>query len=1291
MPGILFNIAWPYKSPADNLTCPTNSTHTYPHKIPLHGQLDKGFLNLLAAIEAFIPTGFAATACPGGFSACKVASLVGDVDSLLVILPSEDACFTDTLRTYLPESIILNFPEWDTLLHEQISPSPERVSARMEALHKISLFRKNNKRAKNAQTSKTLHDIGILEDNLPTIHQKLVVVASIKAFMQPIISDGNPPCLYFHTGGEYELSEIANILVAMSYSRTDLVGARGEFAIRGGILDIYPPTEKHPIRIEFFGRQLESMRHFRVSDQRSIGPYVSNNAHVGMFAQYQDNSVCKCNVSLSSNPHRCASHLSINNTYKPSAVMAPASEALIVYPTSEFPEEDQINNITPKSLLHFMPGKSTVVVIKCEQLTSKIEQLINTNREFSEAFCTPDAFSATNKYARNNHDGDNTLDGIAEKINYYTLEGLRHFAADLGIGWTDLSGFNSEDEKSLITANPDFSGYSVFDHIRNLQKSGWQIVLASTNNRVYPTLDEYGIDYLILSANTDYSSFEECRECSTRQESPQVMCTPSITQSCTHDRTGAQQKSYISDLFFKQADPDAVDSGLIKHRVVVIDSYIQEGFSVPTKSFTLIGEHELFGKTTLQKAPRISRRAIDPINLAIDDYVVHEIHGIARFKGMCSRRPKHDAPEQEYLILEYAKNRLGVADKLYIPTDQLSMISKYIGSDRPTLSRIGGSDWALTKSRARKAISSIALDLVKLYSRRSITKGYAFSPDTPFQTHFENEFLYTETRDQEKTIVAVKADMENSKPMDRIISGDVGFGKTEIAMRAAFKAVQDNKQVAVLVPTTLLARQHIQTFCERFDKWPVTIASLSRFQSKSEIQKTICGISSGGIDIVIGTHMLLNKKIQFKDLGLLIIDEEHRFGVNHKEAIKKLKIGIDILAMSATPIPRTLEMSLMGIKEISTLSTPPENRMPILTHVGPYRDKQVIAAVRREIIRGGQVFYIHNDTATISRVAQRLEQLIPEARVVSAHAKLAERMLEKTVIDFWEGKYDILVCTTIIETGLDNANANTIIIDSAENYGLSQLHQLRGRVGRGTKRAYAYLFYTSTLKDTAYKRLEAIARNNHLGAGAQIAMKDLELRGAGSLLGHAQSGHIASVGFDLYIRMVTDAISNFKGEQSRTNNLRLEIPVDASIPKAYVDSERLRIELYKKISEALSDADIKDIGDEILDRFGNLPSQVINLLELARLRILASSRGIDLITLKSDFRQGGDVVTVSPVSFSDTAHQNLLRDGQFSFICYRNSKLSACINRSSSEHSGYSEHSRQIINSIRHFIITSCN
>ncbi|MCL1900274.1 MAG: transcription-repair coupling factor, partial [Promicromonosporaceae bacterium] len=637
------------------------------------------------------------------------------------------------------------------------------------------------------------------------------------------------------------------------------------------------------------------------------------------------------------------------------------------------------------------------------------------------------------------------------------------------------------------------------------------------------------------------------------------------------------------------------------------------------------------------------RNMVDPLQLKAGDFVVHEHHGVGRFVEMIQRTVGTGATAamREYLIIEYASSKRGQpGDRLYVPMDQLDQVTKYVGGEAPSVSRMGGADWKNTKAKARRHVREIAGELIKLYGARMATQGFAFSPDTPWQRELEDAFAYVETPDQLSTIDDVKADMEKSIPMDRLVCGDVGYGKTEIAIRAAFKAVQDGKQAAVLVPTTLLVQQHLETFAERYRGFPINVAPLSRFQTAAEAQATVTGLAEGTVDVVIGTHRLLTGAIRFKDLGLVIIDEEQRFGVEHKETLKQFRTSVDVLSMSATPIPRTLEMAITGIREMSTLQTPPEERHPVLTYVGAYEEKQIAAAIRRELLRDGQVFYVHNRVESIGRAAKKLQELVPEARIATAHGKMAEAQLDQVIRAFWEKEIDILVCTTIVESGLDISNANTLIAERADMLGLSQLHQLRGRVGRGRERAYAYLLYPPErpLTEQAHDRLATMAANTELGAGMQIAMKDLEIRGAGNLLGGEQSGHIAGVGFDLYVRMVGEAVSAFRGEMPEAlAEVSIELPVDAHLSEAFIGSERLRLEAYKKIAAAADDDALAAVRAELVDRYGPLPEPAVALFDVASLRGLARSVGLADVTAQ------GKYLRFAPVDLPESALLRLKR------------------------------------------------
>lgn len=633
------------------------------------------------------------------------------------------------------------------------------------------------------------------------------------------------------------------------------------------------------------------------------------------------------------------------------------------------------------------------------------------------------------------------------------------------------------------------------------------------------------------------------------------------------------------------------------------------GVSLPQSRLAIITETDLSGRRRTRRGRSTKGRSSGTVfeDLQPGGYVVHAHHGVGKYEGMVKRAI--GGVERDYLLISYKGG-----DKLYVPTDQIGIIRQYVGGEAPSLHRMGGSDFARTKSKVRGAVREVAQELVVLYQRRVTAIGHAFAPDTPWQAEMESAFPFVETPDQLEAIEAIKLDMEREVPMDRLLCGDVGFGKTEVAVRAAFKAIQDGKQVAVLVPTTLLATQHGNTFSERFAGYPIKVEVLSRFLTNAEAKKVIAGLKTGEIDCVIGTHRLLQESVEFKNLGLMIVDEEQRFGVQHKEAMKRLQTNVDVLSMSATPIPRTLEMSLVGIRDLSLLQTPPADRQPILTYVGEQSEQVAIEAIRRELLREGQVFWVHNRVQSIEERAAELREWVPEARIAVAHGQMDETKLEQIVLDFWEGNYDVLVCTTIIESGIDMPTVNTLVVERADLLGLGQMHQLRGRVGRSGHRAYAYLFHPrdKVLSEDAYERLRTIGETTELGSGFKIAMRDLEIRGAGNLLGESQSGHISAVGYDLYCQMVTEAVSEMKGEpiHEDESEIKIDIAVDAYLPDTYVPSEELRLEAYRRLATVRTADELTDIETEWRDRFGPLPEPAQALLSVGALRAECYRLGI---------------------------------------------------------------------------------
>lgn len=1114
----------------------------------------------------------------GGTPSGRVDRAAADVtDQYLVITPTsrESDVVVRALSALLPAARVRELPAWETLPHERLSPSPQVTGARLEVLR--ALADRRDARAADATTAPA--------------RPVQIVVASVRAALQPVADDlADIRPLDLAVGEEHPLEELAARLVEMAYARVDLVTRRGEFTVRGGIVDVFPPTAELPVRIELFGDEIDTIRPFHVADQRTTGEALDRvtigatrelllTDHVRQRAAEMQHEF----PNLTSMLERLAQGIPVEGMES----LAPALVDRLV-PVTDYLAEDAV-----------------VAVLSPDRARTRAESLVATNREFLDAAWTAAVAGAE---APIDFSGGEYLD----------LDALRRAARPRH--WWQLSPFGAApagDAASASTGSVAIAGRAVpafagdadgaVDHVRELVAAGWRIAIAAAG----PGTAERTLRLL------------------------------------------AEHEVAARPLAVADADAAALGSALEPGVAGVLVADIEEGWELPDDRLALITETDFYGRAAqvaragAKKVTRRRRDAVDPVQLHPGDLVVHEKHGIGRFIEMTSREigGREGRHRREYLVLEYAPSRRGhPGDRLYVPTDQLDQLTRYVGGEDPKLSKLGGSDWSRTKSRARKAVHEIVVGLVKLYAERAHARGHAFGPDTPWQRELEEAFPYAETPDQLRTIDEVKRDMESETPMDRLIAGDVGFGKTEIAVRAAFKAIQDGCQVAMLVPTTLLAQQHTETFAERFAGFPVRLRTLSRFQTDKEARDTIAGLADGSVDMVIGTHRLLSKSITFHDLGLVIIDEEQRFGVEHKERLKELRTNVDVLAMSATPIPRTLEMAVTGIREMSTLATPPEARHPVLTYVGAFSDRQVTAAIRRELLREGQVFYVHNRVGDIARQAARLAELVPEARIGVAHGQMGEDELERVIVDFWEHRYDVLVSTTIIETGMDIQNANTLIVDDAQRYGLAQLHQLRGRVGRGRERAYAYFLYDPerTLTDTAHDRLETIAANNELGAGMQVAMKDLELRGAGNLLGGEQSGHIAGVGFDLYLRMVGEAVDEFKGEgHAERVELRLELPVAAHIPETYIDSERLRLEAYQKLATASSpsgrEGAIDATVEELADRYGAPPQAVRNLAAMARLRRDLADSGL------SEVVAVGGRLRIAPLNPSDSMAVRLRR------------------------------------------------
>lgn len=1072
---------------------------------------------------------------------------VGESNSTVLAIAATEREAEDVasaLASFMDADDVAVFPAWETLPHERLSPRSDTVGQRLTVLRRLS------------------------SGPAPKI-----VVAPIRSVIQPMVAglDLMEP-VTLNVGEERDFDQTVKALSNAAYSRVDLVSKRGEFAVRGGILDVFSPVADHPVRIEFFGDEIENIRFFSVADQRTINSGESPQQIVA--------PPCR---ELLITPAVMSKAARLKNDFPGAAAMLEKIAGGIY--------TEGMESLTPLLVDHMvclhelLPAGSTTVVLEPEKVRSRAADLAATNEEF--------LLAAWESAADNNNapiDLGQNASGFAAGA-FRSIADIRTLSLERQLSWWAMTAFGVDDaiENDVPSLTFDariphaFAGNvsELLEEVAQKVKANWHVVCVTDGPGPLTRLLTVFQDAEIPAARTD-------------------------------------------DLV---QEPDA---GIIE----LTQATAGKGFVMDHAKIAFFTEADILGRTSAyvsrdghaNKLPvRRRKNAVDPLALKTGDYVVHEQHGIGQFIELVQRpiagatiQPGQPKPMKEYLVLEYAASKRGGAkDRLFVPTDQLDQVSNYVGGDAPVLSKMGGSDWAKTKSRARKAVKEIAADLIKLYSARQASRGHAFGNDTPWQSELEEAFPYNETPDQLSAINDVKADMEKEIPMDRLISGDVGYGKTEIAVRAAFKAVQDGKQVAVLVPTTLLAQQHLETFTERFSGFPVRVRGLSRFQTKKESEETLEGLKNGSVDVVIGTHRILSQSTQFKDLGLVIIDEEQRFGVEHKEKLKQMRTNVDVLAMSATPIPRTLEMSLTGIRETSTLATPPEERHPVLTFVGARTDKQITAAIRRELMREGQVFFVHNRVSSIERIAGELQQLVPEARIAVAHGKMSESRLEQIIVDFWERKFDVLVCTTIVETGLDISNANTLIVDQAQNYGLSQLHQLRGRVGRGRERAYAYFLYPTDkmLGEVALERLKAVATHNELGAGMQLAMKDLEIRGAGNLLGGEQSGHIAGVGFDLYLRLVGEAVANFRGEDEDQGpaEIKVDLPVNAHLPHDYVASERLRLAAYRQIAQATSQAELAEAHEELVDRYGSVPEPTENLFRVALLRLRARAVGLSEI------------------------------------------------------------------------------
>lgn len=932
--------------------------------------------------------------------------------------------------------------------------------------------------------------------------ESIAVITTMDAFLDglPRPEEIRNQKITIDTDSTLDLTRLERELAELGYERESQIEGPGQFAVRGGIIDVFPLTEELPVRIELWGDEIDSIRSFDVESQRSV-------ENLDGITIYPASENWKTGLGAVS---------------------------FLEY----FPEEKSILFLDEPQ--HLQEAAETVEQEYFQSRENRIEAGVEEGEDSLTVFQVKDIIGQMNCYSG---------------IGLTTLEskcGMFHVRQTYSIQAKSVNPYNNSFE--LLTRD-----------LKRLKRSGYRVVLLSASRTRAKRLAEDLRDY-------DLSSF-------------------------------------YSDDMEREVNPG---------EIMAASGYAAEGYEYPMLKFMVISESDIFGRKKKKKRRRRyeGQKIQDFAELKPGDYVVHENHGIGVYQGI--EKIEVDKIVKDYMKISYAEG--GV---LYIPVAQMDLIQKYAGADakKPRLNKLGTVQWGKTKSQVKKAVQAVAEDLVKLYATRQQSEGFVYGPDTVWQKEFEEMFPFEETEDQLQAIEDTKHDMESTKIMDRLVCGDVGYGKTEIAIRAAFKAVQEGKQVVFLVPTTILAQQHYNTFVQRLKDFPVRIDLLCRFRTSYQQKKTVEDLKKGLVDIVIGTHRVLSKDVEFKDLGLLIIDEEQRFGVTHKEKIKKLRENIDVLTLTATPIPRTLHMSLIGIRDMSVLEEAPQDRMPIQTYVMEYNDEMVREAIERELSRGGQVYYVYNRVSDIADVAGKIQQLVPEANVSYAHGQMRERELEDIMYDFINGDIDVLVSTTIIETGLDIPNANTMIIQDADRFGLSQLYQLRGRVGRSNRMAYAFLLYRrdKLLKEVAEKRLSAIREFTDLGSGIKIAMRDLEIRGAGNLLGEAQSGHMEAVGYDLYCKMLNEAVLRLKGgEVEESFNTSIDLNIDAYIPESYIRNEYQKLDIYKRIAAIENEEELDDMTEELIDRFGDIPKKVQQLLHIAALKALAHSAYVTAVEQKGD-------------------------------------------------------------------------
>ncbi|MCC7078824.1 MAG: transcription-repair coupling factor [Acidimicrobiia bacterium] len=1049
------------------------------------------------------------------------------------------------------------FEAWETLPYEHVSPSVETMGNRVRLLRRFG---------SDAPPSLTL----------------LPIRALLQRLAPASVEDA---ALTLTRGARVDLEAVERHLVSIGYERTYMVESRGEFAVRGGILDVFPSTDVQPLRIELWGDEIDTIRRFSVGDQRSVVEVAGATIHP--CREFRPGTAVRARAArlagVVPGGREALTRISDGELFA-------GMESWVPWLVDDTLDPEGAGQITGgDTVLDHLPVNALVLVLDPKRCLDRATDLRREEEDLA------DALAGTWELP---HAG--LLEAITDEHTESGEDGA--VAAVTGTGDGTEAG---------EVPGPRELPHLFLDAAHALEGSHHPVWLVppAPEGPDMPAIACGSIEPALGRADALAAQLKEllARDQTVVVAADGIGSRSRIREHLVEEGLALRAVEGVLDV-----DPGRV--GLIAV------APLSRGFVSADLGLAVVAEPDVTGRRRAHRRPSAARmrRDAEPAppfgDLRPGDHVVHYHHGVGRFEGIVTRGI--GGVDREYLEIHYAGH-----DRLYVPVDQVDAVRKYVGGETPRLSRMGGTDWARTKGKVRSAVAEIAEGLVSLYRERLATHGHAHGADGEWMQRLVETFPYEETPDQARAIAEVGADMEGSTPMDRLVCGDVGYGKTEIAVRAVLKTVADGRQAAVLVPTTVLAQQHHQTFSERFADLPIRVEMLSRFLTPAEQKRVVADLQAGRVDAVVGTHRLLTDDIEIPRLGLLVVDEEQRFGVKAKERVKELRTSVDVLTMTATPIPRTLEFALTGIRDMSVVNTPPEDRRPVLTYVGEFDEQAVAGAIRRELLRDGQVFYVHNRVQSIDRVTAQLRRLVPEARIAVAHGQMDEGSLERIMLGFWDGDFDVLVATTIIESGLDIPRANTLIVDRADLLGLAQLYQLRGRVGRARQRAYAYLFYPPdrVLTEEAHERLKVIAEHQDLGSGFAIAMRDLELRGAGNLLGPAQSGHIAAVGFDLYCELVNEAVAVLRGEAvEEVEPVRIDLPLETAIPVDYMPKESLRLEAYRRLGDATTEEAVADVRDEWEDRYGPLPEGVENLLESGRVRAAAVRSGVREIVFARD-------------------------------------------------------------------------